>query len=361
MTSFGGDLLERFALPLSSAWLLSDVAESKGRQQLFTRQAPEVLKALRERALVESVESSNRIEGVVVEPGRLRPLVLERARPRDRSEEEISNYRDALALIHTEAASGRLDRLPVAPELFRRLHGIVQSGSGDAGQWKASDNEIVEFTDAGPRIRFRPVSAAATPNAAAELCDVYHRSLREELLPPLIATAFLVLDFLCIHPFRDGNGRVSRLLTLLALYQHGYEVGRYVSLERLIEQSREDYYEALRQTSEGWHKGTHDLEPWLGFFLAMVRRAYRTFEGRASELAGTRGTKTASIEMSIADLGHEFTFSDVVDACPDVSRDLIRRVLQDLRKAGRLESVGHGRGARWRKRGNERGDKEGNE
>ncbi|MCP4655233.1 MAG: Fic family protein [bacterium] len=287
--------------------------------------------------------------------------MLESARPRDRSEEEIRNYRDALALIHTEAASGCPEGLPVTSEIFRRLHGIVQGGSGDAGQWKAADNEIVEFTDAGPRIRFRPVAASATPAAASELCDAYHRSVREERLPPLIASACLVLDFLCIHPFRDGNGRVSRLLTLLVLYQHGYEVGRYISLERLIEESREEYYEALRQTSAGWHESAHDLEPWLGFFLTVLRRAYRQFEERAEELTETRGTKTAQIEMAIADLGTEFTFSDLVVACPGVSRDLIRRVLQNLRKAGRLESLGLGRAARWRKRGKERGYKEGNE
>lgn len=330
---------------MSAAWLLSDIAESKGRQQFFTERAPEALRALRDRARVESVESSNRIEGIVVEPGRLQPLVLGGTRPRDRSEEEITNYRRALDLIHQSS-----HELEVSPSLLQRLHGMVQAGSGDAGQWKSADNDIIEHTEAGPLIRFRPVSAVGTPDAVAELCQNYYRLVQKETMPPLVAIAGLVFDFLCIHPFRDGNGRISRLLTLLVLYQQGFEVGRYVSLERLVEESREDYYDVLQRSSENWHDGKHDPTPWLHFFLSLIRRAYRLLEDRAEQLQDARGDKTAQVELAVASFEREFSLAELVEACPGVSRDMVRHVLQGLRKAGRVEVTGQGRAARWRVR-----------
>jgi Fic family protein len=262
-------------LPLFSISLLTDIAEAKGRQDLYAQRPPETLTALRENALVQSVESSNRIEGVTVASDRLRPLVLENARPRDRSEEEIQGYRRALELIHSRQAQD----LAITPDLLQRLHALIQEGSSDAGQWKRVDNEIIELREgAPPLVRFRPVGVAETPAAVEELCLLYRHAVNQSLAPPLVAVAALVLDFLCIHPFRDGNGRISRLLTLLALYQHGYEVGRYVSLERIVEESQADYYEALRANSQEWHEGRHDLLPWLNYFLATLKRAYRELE-----------------------------------------------------------------------------------
>jgi Fic family protein len=253
---------------------MTDIAEAKGKQDLHLDKPPEILTSLRETALVQSVESSNRIEGVTVAPDRLRPLVLENARPRDRSEEEIQGYRRALELIQTDAKN-----LAITPELLQRLHATIQEGSGDAGQWKRVDNEIIELREgAAPYVRFRPVKVAETPAAVEELCLLYRHALNQSLAPPLVAIAALVFDFLCIHPFRDGNGRLSRLLTPLALYQNGYEVGRYVSLERLVEESRAEYYDVLHRSSEGWHEGKHDLLPWLNFFLAALKRAYRELD-----------------------------------------------------------------------------------
>lgn len=222
MMSFRDGRLRDFAIPAGTVWLMTDIAEAKGRQDLHVKQAPQMLRALREMALVQSVESSNRIAGVTVEPGRLRPLVLGPARPRDRSEEEIQNYRRVLNLIHTKAAD-----LPVTPETLRRLHKMTQGSAGDAGEWKRVNNDIVELRPgAPPRVRFRPVSFQSTPVAMDELCVSYQHALDQEHVPPLLAHAALIFDFLCIHPFRDGNGRVSRLLTLLALCHQGYEVGR---------------------------------------------------------------------------------------------------------------------------------------
>lgn len=264
-------IIPTLQVPQSTLWLLADIAESKGRQEALSRQSPSRLESLRETALIQSVESSNRIEGVTVEAERLRPLVLGRTKPRDRSEEEIDGYRKALELIHAEASI-----LPIDPALILRFHRTIQAGSGDAGTWKTVNNEIVELRPGRPPlIRFVPTSAAETPRAMNDLCVVYRHVMAQRLAHPLIAIAGFVLDFLCIHPFRDGNGRVSRLLTLLALYQNGYEVGRYVSLERLVEEAKEDYYEALYRSSQEWHEGRNDPLPWLNFFLSVLRRAYR--------------------------------------------------------------------------------------
>ncbi len=302
-------------------------------------------------ALVESVESSNRIEGVTVQPGRLRPLVLGNTRPRDLSEEEIQGYRDALRRIHTSAAD-----MPVTGDTLRELHRTIQEGAGDAGQWKRVETDIIEVrAGESPRVRFRTVPVAKTPQAVDELCLLYRHALDQEHIPVLVATACLVLDFLCIHPFRDGNGRVSRLLTLLALYHHGFEVGRYVSLERLIEESKEDYYAVLQASSKGCHDGKHDVLPWLNYFLAVLRRAYLKFEERAGQVKSPRGAKTALIEAAIGSFPGEFTLAELEKACPGVSRDMVRRVLRDLRQNDKVICLGLGPAARWRKKGSQNG------
>lgn len=343
--SFRGDRLSSLSLPTAVVWLIDEIAEAKGRQALYTRQAPQVLKALREMALVQSAESSNRIEGVTVDPDRLRPLVIGQAKPRDRSEREIFGYRHALGLIHANAAG-----LSIEPGLLQRLHRTIQEDSGDAGQWKTVENEIVELkAGSAPRVRFRPVAAAATPAAVDELCLLYREAVNQRRAPSLVTVAAFVLDFLCIHPFRDGNGRVSRLLTLLALYQHGYEVGRYISLERLVEETRDEYYEALRQSSEGWHAGTHDPLPWLLYFSSVVRRAYREFESRAGDVRSPRGAKRALVQAATESFAGLFSLTDLERACPAVSRDMVRRVLKELRRKKLVECVGRGPGARWRR------------
>jgi Fic family protein len=346
--TFRGGRLSKLNLPTGTVWLISDIAEAKGRQQLYTKQAPQLLKALREMALIQSVESSNRIEGVTVAADRLIPLVVGNAKPRDRSEEEIRGYRRALHLIHTDA-----NKLDFGPEFLRQLHRTAQEGAADAGEWKKKENEIIEFREnAPPTIRFRPVAVADTPAAVEELCLSYRASLNQQEVQPLVSVAALVFDFLCIHPFRDGNGRISRLLTLLGLYQHGYEVGRFISLERLVEESRDDYYEALRKSSEGWHEGKHDLIPWLNYFLGVLRRAYREFEQRAGEVKSPRGAKTILVETAIDGFPGEFTLAELERSCPGVSRDMVRLVLRQLQKKGRVACLGRGPSAHWRRKGN---------
>lgn len=343
MMSFRDGRLTRLSLPTAAVWLIGDIMEVKGRQELYARQSPDLLKALREMALIQSVESSNRIEGVTVEPSRLRPLVLGSARPKDRSETEIRGYRRALSLIHTNASA-----LTVTPSLLRRLHKTIQDGAGDAGTWKRTDNDIIELA-AGqpPRVRFKPTAAAATSAAIEELCLRYRAALDQEQVPPLLAAAAAVFDFLCIHPFRDGNGRVSRLLTLLILYQHGFEVGRYISLDRIVEEEKPRYYDALQASSRGWHEGRHDLEPWLLYLLSVLRSASLQFQDRAGRMRAPRGAKGALVEDAIEGFLGTFTLSQIEHACPGVSRDMIRAVLKRLSQDGRVRCLARGPGAAW--------------
>ena len=331
MMSFRGNRLENIKLPLSIVWLLETLAESKGRQQLYERQSPQLLKSLKEMALIESAESSNRIEGVTVERNRLRPLVIGNTRPRDRSEEEIVGYRMALNWIHTDYS-----KIPVTPDTCLRLHALAQGGtSGDAGQWKKTQNDIIEiFPDGRREVRFQPLAPDLVPKSMEELCLVYRHAVDQLKVTPLLATACFVLDFLCIHPFRDGNGRISRLLTLLLCYHHGHEVGRYISFERIVEQTKEDYYETLKASSVDWHEGEHDVIPWFTYLLSVWRRAYREFEERAERQRPKRGSKTDLVEYSLGNMIGPFGIADVERLCPNVSRDTIRLVMNRWREPG---------------------------
>ena len=253
-------------------------------------------------------------------------------------------YRRALNEVHAKAG-----RIPITATTLKHLHALCQQGSGDAGEFKRLDNDIIQLIPGeAPKIRFKCVPAKQTAAAVDELCLLYRHALDQERAMPLIATAAFILDFTCIHPFRDGNGRVSRLLTLLALYQHVHEVGRYISLERLVEESKEDYYEALQRSSQRWHEGKHDLTPWLNFFLAIIRRACTEFEQRAGQIKSPRGAKSALVLDAIRRQPGEFSVADLQRECPGVSLDMIRKLLKDLR-GKKVECLGRGQTAKWRK------------
>ena len=238
-------------LPTRTTWYLTDLAEARGKQELFIRQSPQKLKVLREHALIESAISSNRIEGVEVDKSRIGTLIFGKPALRDRDEEEVRSYRDALKLIHESGA-----KLPISEATIKRLHKLSRGKIWDAGSYKEKDVDIIQtFADGRSRIRFKTLAAKQTPKAMAEMVELWKRGVREKWVPPLVLAAALNLDFLCIHPFRDGNGRVSRLLFLLACYHCGIEAGRYISLERFIEQNKERYYEVLEQSSLRWHEG----------------------------------------------------------------------------------------------------------
>ena len=335
------------AIPASTSWYLADLGEFRGKQTLYTRQSPQRLKALREHALIESAVSSNRIEGVEIEPSRVRDiLVAPKPLFRDRDEEEVRGYRDALALIHERVAE-----LAVSDDTVRRLHRMARGEIWDAGAYKEKDGDIIErYPDGSERVRFRTVPASQTAAAMNALTEAWSGCLREEWFHPLIALAAFNLDFLCIHPFRDGNGRVSRLLWLLQSYHLGLEVGRYVSLERLVEQNKDRYYETLEQSSQGWHEGKHDPWPYINYVLFILKTAYREFVERVGETAEPRGAKTQMVIDAIVRTSGPFSLAELERACPGVSRDMIRRVLA-AQKGNTIECIGRGPGALWRKRG----------
>jgi Fic family protein len=330
-------------IPIGTGWLLGACMEARGKQDLWIRQKPEVLAVLREQAVVQSVESSNRIEGVTVAPSRLRPLVVGRARPRDRSEEELAGYRAALDWIFS-----RKNRVAIAPDVIRRLHALAQGGSsGDAGEWKKRGNEIVEILPSGePNIRFVSVSAKKTPAAVETLCRRYRAANEEERIPPLLIVATFIFDLLCIHPFRDGNGRVSRLATSLLLESQGFRVARYISLERLIEDTKEDYYRALKLCSQGWHEGKNEIIPWWNYFLSTLRAAYKEFQHQI-ESVEARPAKSDLIRQSVLGQVEPFTLADMVAQLPAASSQLIKKVLAEMKRAGQIRLAGRGRGARW--------------
>jgi Fic family protein len=203
--------------------------------------------------------------------------------------------------------------------------------------------------DGRRQVRFRPVPPAQVPSAIEELCIAYRESVDQMNVTPSLAVACLVLDFLCIHPFRDGNGRVSRLPTLLAWYHHGHNVGRYISHERIVEQTKESYYEALQNSSVGWHEGRHDVLSWFNYLLSTLRMAYREFEERSARQRPSRGSKADLIAYALEHVPSPFGIADVERLCPNVSRDMVRVVMNRWREEGRLEILGRGRDARWRR------------
>ncbi len=333
------------SIPTATSWYLADLGEAKGKQELFTRQSPQKLKSLREHAIIESAVSSNRIEGVEIDAKRVRTVIFGKPALRDRSEEEVAGYRDALKLIHELGP-----RLAVSEETVLRLHQLSRGEVWDAGQYKAKDVNIIEtYTDGRSRVRFQTVPAKRTPAAMAELVSLWNSTLVERPVHPLLALAAFNLDFLCIHPFRDGNGRASRLLLLLQCYHLGFDAGRYISLERLIEQNKERYYETLELSSRGWHEGKHDPWPYVNYLLYVLKIAYTEFERRVGQIAEPKGAKTELVLSAIDRLSDPFSVADLQRECPGVGLDMIRKILKRQRAAGRVECTGLGRGAVWRK------------
>jgi Fic family protein len=334
-------------VPAAVSWYAASLAEFRGRQELFTQRSPQKLKALRENAIIESAIASNRIEGVEIGADRVRPVLVDGAALRDRDEVEVRGYQDALKWIHEERS-----RIPLTEETIRTLHRMCRGEIWDAGQYKDKEIDIIErFADGTSRVRFRTVSAAQTPAAMAALSQIWPQAMRKETLHGPVALSAFNLDFLCIHPFRDGNGRVSRLLLLLGAYHMGFEVGRYISLERLIEDTKADYYETLRQSSQGWHEGQEDAWKYIAYVCTTLKSAYRKFEDRLAMAEEPRGAKTLTVEEAIARLNGSFTVADLEHACPGVSLYTIQNVLRRMRDVGTAECLSPkgGPGARWRR------------
>lgn len=326
---------------------LRAVGEHRGRQALFIKQAPEALESLRQVAMIESSESSNRLEGITAPHARIEAL-MKGTQPQNRSEQEIAGYRDALSLIH-ESCNHMDFTVNVILQVHTMLYRYMPT---DGGRWKMTDNEIVEKDASGKttRVRFKATPAVTTPFAMNDLTQTYKNSIHALHQEPLIVVPLAILDFLCIHPFADGNGRTARLLTLLLLYHFDCQVGKYISLERIFEESKESYYETLERSSQGWHDNTHDVMPWLNYFWGVLLRAYKEFEERVGTIRSGRGCKTDQTKESIGRKLGPFSISDIEADCPGVSRDMIRNVLRQLRDEGAILPQGKGRAAKWIKK-----------
>lgn len=344
MHSFAPGRLEQMTVPMSMVRSIGLLGEYKGKQQLFERQSPQLLRALREVARVQSIESSSRIEGVTAAPGRVAEIAAQKATPQDRSEQEIAGYRDALTTVHANAL-----RLSVSSELILQLHrDLYQFTATPGGAWKLTENDIVDvLPDGTHRVRFSPVAPHLVETAMTALIDGFRQTAAKGRIDPFIVVPAFIFDFLCIHPFADGNGRLSRILNLMLLYQSGYDVGRYISLERIIEDSKDTYYEALEASSAGWHDGTHDLVPWLEYSHGVLIAAYVEFEQRVGQMGSGRGAKSEMVIECVRNMPETFRYADVERACPGVSRPTIVRVLGALRDVGEIRCVKAGRDAMW--------------
>ena len=334
-------------IPSGTVTALNGVATGRGREEAFRFQRPQVLETLTEIARIQSTESSNAIEAITAPPQRIADLVREKTTPQNRSEEEIAGYRNVLDTIHSSAADIPFRR-SVVEQLHRDLYSLTET---PGGRFKRAQNEVARFDRAGNKIAvvFEGATPFETPMAMDELHERFDRALKERQYPRLLLAGAYVFDFLMIHPFGDGNGRMSRLLTLLLLYQAGHEIGRFISLEKLIEKSKETYYESLERSTSGWDAGDHDIWPWLNYFLAILTWAYNEFESRAGSLTGGRGSKGERVRQFVrSNISTAFTSADLQRALPDVGPDHIRGELRKLRDAGAVESPGPGRKV-WRR------------
>lgn len=318
--------------------MIGSIHEHKGKQELFLEANMDELKTLLEVALIQSTGASNRIEGIYTTDKRLEELVSGKAEPRNRSEQEIAGYREVLSTIHES-----YEYINPRPNIILQLHRDLYSYAGSGGNYKNSDNVIAETDAEGhQKTRFTPVPAFQTADAMEELCSRFLQAWEADYIDKLILIPMFILDFLCIHPFNDGNGRMSRLLPLLLFYKAGYIVGKYISVEMLIEKTKETYYEALQASSAGWHENANNYEPFLKYYLGIMLKAYNEFESRVEYLKTRTLSKPERIRAMIDQKVGKITKKEIMEACPDISKTTVERTLTNLVKSGYIAKVGSG-------------------
>ena len=320
---------------------LAQIHEQKGQQNLFIEAQKDALSELLEIAKIQSTEASNRIEGIITTDDRLKKIVMNKTTPKGRSEREIAGYRDVLSTVHEN-----YDYIPVRPGMILQLHRDLYKfgNSVIGGSFKNTDNIIAEeLPDGTKRVRFQPVPAWETTEAMNTLCNALQEASADPELDPLLLIPMFILDFLCIHPFNDGNGRMSRLLTLLLLYRSGYFVGKYISIERLIADSKETYYEVLQESSAGWHESENDYLPFVRYMLGIVIAAYREFASRVDILI-TRGlSKPDRVREIIRGTTGRITKAQIMQQCPDISQKTVERALTEMLNNKEIIKIGGGR------------------
>ena len=321
--------------------LLTAIHEYRGKQNRVIEENNDVLTKLLEIAKIQSTEASNRIEGIVTTAERLKKILRDKTTPKSRSEKEIAGYRDVLATIH-ESYPYIPPRASIILQLHRDLY--KYTGRTIGGNYKNGDNVIREtLPDGTERIRFVPVPAWETPEAMEKLCEAFNRAINEAEADPLLLIPMFILDFLCIHPFNDGNGRMSRLLTLLLLYRADYFVGKYISLEKLISDSKETYYETLQASSEGWHERENDYAPFAAYLLGIIAAAYREFDSRIELLLQKGVSKPDRISALIKDHLGTITKTEIMEQLPDISQVTVQRTLAELLKTEKIIKISGGR------------------
>ncbi len=328
--------------------MLSSLHEFRGKQELYIEAESDVLTALLDIAKIQSTKASNKIEGIYTSDERLEALVMEKAEPKNRSEAEIAGYREVLATIHDS-----YEYISIRPNNILQLHRDLYSfsSSDTGGRFKNTDNVIAESSkDGQQRVRFIPVPAFQTREAMNNLCYEFNNAIERAEYDPLLLIPMFILDFLCIHPFNDGNGRMSRLLTLLLLYRSGYIVGKYVSMEMMIEKTKETYYEALQNSSIEWHNNQSDYTSFVRYYLGIVLKGYNEFHDRIEHLKYRKLSKADRVRSVFDKKLGVVKKSDIATLCPDISETTIERTLKDLLDAGFIEKVGKGRATGYAKK-----------
>lgn len=320
--------------------LIAAIYKEAGKQELYLKQRPQELEKLIEIAKIQSTEASNAIEGIVTTSTRIRQLVEEKTTPRNRDEQEIAGYRDALNIIHES-----FDAIPVTQNYILQLHKIMYSHMNNpmAGRTKNVQNYITAtYPDGHTEVLFTPLEPYETPEALDRICEEFNRVIGNMELEPLIAIPIFIHDFLCIHPFNDGNGRMSRLLTALLLYRCGFYVGRYISLEAKIAQNKDLYYSALKEAQTGWHEGTEDVVPFIKYLLGTILAAYKDFEDRFA-LVETKRSALETVRMASQNKIGRFTKQDIRELCPSLSISAIEGALRKMVSEGELKREGNGK------------------
>lgn len=320
--------------------LIAAIYKEAGKQKLYLKQRPEELEKLIEIAKIQSTEASNAIEGIVTTSTRIKQLVEEKTTPKNRDEQEIAGYRDVLNIIHEN-----FDVIPISQNYILQLHKILYSHMNNfmAGKTKNVQNYIsATYPDGHVQVLFTPMAPCETPEAIDKICEEYNLAIGNMELEPLILIPVFIHDFLCIHPFNDGNGRMSRLLTTLLLYRNGFYVGRYISLEGKIAKNKDLYYDALSRSQNGWHEGTEDIIPFIKYMLGIILAAYKDFEDRMDLI----GVKLSALEMvrraSKNKLGR-FNKQDIRELCPNLSDSSIEGALRKMLSSGELKREGKGK------------------
>lgn len=320
--------------------LIAAIYKEAGKQEMYLKQRPEELEKLVEIAKVQSTEASNAIEGIVTTSTRIRQLVEEKTAPRNRDEQEIAGYRDALNIIHEN-----FDAIPITRNYILQLHKVLCSHMNNpmAGQTKSVQNYIsATYPNGHTETLFTLLAPFETPEALERICDEYNRVIGNMEAEPLIVIPIFIHDFLCIHPFNDGNGRMSRLLTTLLLYRNGFYVGKYISLEAKIAKNKDLYYAALRQAQEGWHEGTENAVPFIKYLLGIILSAYRDFEERFSLVEQKKPALETVRQATLSKIGR-FSKQDIRELCPALSVSSIEGALRKLVASGELKREGNGK------------------